>query len=77
MAPRIVYDNETEQQTPNLQNLAGSVAAIIGYMVSATDNFDIRNKDDRTAVKDAFTELMQPWFESVLKAQATLGREKV
>jgi hypothetical protein len=73
-----VYDTEAEkQQLTGLATLSGSVAAIIGHMVAATEGFDIREETHRGAVKSAMEELMRPWFESVLKAQATLGRDKV
>jgi hypothetical protein len=77
---RVEYDTDTarqQQQLTGLATLSGSVAAIIGHMVAATEGFDIRQEDHRKAVKLAMGELMKPWFESVLKAQATLGREKL
>lgn len=57
--------------------LSNSMSAIIGHMVSATEGFDICNPKHVQGVEDAYKKLMQSWFEEVLKAQATLGREKI
>lgn len=82
MAERhVVYDADLQKQAAQQATapaaLSGSVAAIIGHMVAATEGFDIREKSHRDAVVAAIDELLKPWFEGVLKAQATLGRDKV
>lgn len=76
---RVVYDSElAKQQQGQLlsERLSGSVAAIVGNMILKTEGFSIHNETDRRAARTAFEELMGPWFNAVLKAQATLGRDK-
>jgi hypothetical protein len=71
MAPRVVYDKPDF----DARGLHGSVAAIVGQMIAATDGFDIRDAEHRAVVRVAVRELMPVWFETVMQSQSKLGKE--